>query len=454
MSGVVASISIAPFSLGSLFPPKKTVPQCSRRNLGAQNILQELIATANANTEGLPEPLKEQIREARHKLTEIRQRGNSRNIPVSFILPPSDNVLDCGLLIRRLMKLGVNPAGNDVLLQEFKWDNSYHRWTNLFDYGSESWRRDLPQESQRGRDRMTGNLLAAMCDLFFGRLYFGFESSGLGWLRLAVDTVTTDNFASDAGLDPDVFIQVCESFIRFLGDKYRHEGSEYQQNDYPTYESMTAGLKKYIRAVAEKHDLNENELGEAVVSVLRAGGQVNAKLVIRLLNVRVALDDDPVWICPRCMRSHLHKSAGVCTNCSADLNDVPDNVCSALWRNNHLAQTAAEGRAPIRIHCEELTAQTDDQLERQRHFRGMVVSLPGGEQLVRDVENIDVLSVTTTMEVGVDIGNLQAVMLANMPSMAPPGPSQQVERIDITVHCSSGFSDSLSKDACSPLGIP
>lgn len=387
------------------------------RNPEAKNMLQELIATANVNTEGLPESLKEQIREARRKLSEIRQRGSSRNIPVSFILPPFDNVLDCGLLIRRLMKLGVNPAGNDVLLQEFKWDNSYHRWPNLFDFGSESWRRDLPQESQRGRDRMTGNLLAAMCDLFFGRLYFGFESSGLGWLRLEVDTETIENFASVAGLDPDVFIQVCESFIRFLGDKYRHEGSEYQQNDYPTYESMTASLKKYIRAVAEKHDLNENDLGEAVVSALRAGGQVNAKLVIRLLKVRVALDDDPVWICPRCMRSHLHKSAGVCTNCSEDLDDVPDNVCSALWRNNHLAQTAAEGRAPIRIHCEELTAQTDDQLERQRHFRGMVVSLPGGEEIVRDVENIDVLSVTTTMEVGVDIGNLQAVMLANMPPM-------------------------------------
>ena len=388
-----------------------------RRNPEAQKILQEFIATAAVNTEGLPEPLKEQIKEAKSKLKEIRQRRHSRDIPVSFILPASDNVHDCGLLIKRLMKLGVNPAGNDVLLQEFRWDDSYHRWTNLFDYDSENWKRNLPQESQRGRDRMTRNLLSAMCDLFFGRLYFGFESSGLGWLRLAINTERAGNLASGTGLPPDVFLQVCESFIRFLGDKYRHEGSEYPQNDYPDYESMTAPLKKYIRAVAKKHGLNENNIGEAVVSALRAGGQVNAKLVIRLLNVRAALDDDPVWTCPRCKRSHLHKSAGVCTNCSADLNDVPDNVCSSLWRNNHLAQTAAEGRAPIRIHCEELTAQTDDQLERQRHFRGMVISLPGGEELVREVENIDVLSVTTTMEVGVDIGNLQAVMLANMPPM-------------------------------------
>ncbi|MCZ7666527.1 MAG: hypothetical protein M5U34_04510 [Chloroflexi bacterium] len=68
------------------------------------------------------------------------------------------------------------------------------------------------------------------------------------------------------------------------------------------------------------------------------------------------------------------------------------------------------------MHCEELTGQSnrDDARQRQRWFQDVVLE-DQGERLL--VNGIDLLSVTTTMEAGVDIGSLLGVMMSNMPPM-------------------------------------
>jgi len=392
-----------------------------RRHPHAVERLRRLVETASADEQSLPAAFREQVLEARSKIEEIRRRGQIRTVRVSRLLPPTDDISDCGTLIRRLLQTGVNPAGNDVLMKEHGWDGRYHHWSVLFDFNSLNWRQDLPQVDGviRARTRIHDSLIKTLCDLFFSRLYFSFESSGLGYTKVSLSNERLQFYANRAGLDLDLFTQTCDSFIRVLGDKYRHDSSEYRQDDFPSYNNQVAStIRRFIEAVASRTGVDAQRLGASVFDALREAGHVNAKIVTRLLDVRVSLSGDPVWTCNVCGRCHLHHSVRTCTNCLSQLQEEPDTTCGAVWRTNHLANAAAQGRVPIRIHCEELTAQTDNQLERQRHFRGMIVNLEGQDRdFIRHVDEIDVLSVTTTMEVGVDIGNLQAVLLANMPPM-------------------------------------
>ena len=70
----------------------------------------------------------------------------------------------------------------------------------------------------------------------------------------------------------------------------------------------------------------------------------------------------------------------------------------------------------FRLNCEELTGQTNksDARRRQRLFQNRCLPRPEEEPRT---DELDLLSVTTTMEAGVDIGALLAVMMANMPPM-------------------------------------
>ncbi|MFC6751723.1 helicase-related protein [Deinococcus aquaticus] len=79
---------------------------------------------------------------------------------------------------------------------------------------------------------------------------------------------------------------------------------------------------------------------------------------------------------------------------------------------DYYAYLARDFGAPYRLNTEELTGQTGsaDRPARQRHFQD--VFLPGEE---RRAQGVDLLSVTTTMEAGVDIGSLLAVAMSNMP---------------------------------------
>ncbi|TWI17208.1 DEAD/DEAH box helicase [Sphingobacterium siyangense] len=362
----------------------------------------------NANYNGTNTNKLRERQEAAVKLNEFRSLVVSARDLVDIT-----NSVNLAPLIKKFVDLGINPGGNNIALQTILLNNNdFAPWYDLIDFSSFQWAAGADQTYINALKEGSFTELASM---FFGSLFYSFESSALGYVSIDPNLEVIATQAKTLTIPKSNFLEIVNSIIRILGDKYKHNKVEDSDPfNFIQYNNLPRQVKKYVRAVANRFSRQESEIGEAVFNVLSTSGLLRGDTGIQIENlfIKIAGPIDPIWTSPRGSRPHLHFSGGICTHSVSALKTEPDRICDDVWKENYLSYNAIkQQRPPIRLHCEELTGQTDNQFERQRHFRNIILPDEGN----RRVKTIDLLSVTTTLEVGVDIGALQAVMLGNMP---------------------------------------
>jgi len=334
-------------------------------------------------------------------------------------------------LWRDFLSVGFNPGGVEIENRKLPNDRD---WTSIFTSSdgilNQEWN---PTADDEHIKEIGSKLRKNSWRAIAGRLLYDLEEQGIGYLSLHPNQIKSYPTA----FHKHVFQQVCASVVRILTEENNLDPTPFEKikdgwkKNKPTSDERQGVAKKrvynYIKSVSDIYEISYDVLLDKVVeNFINAGhkrGEDEWGIVsLRNLWVRVVEPYESPWKCSNCGRTHWHASAGICSRCCSPLDKKPvQNITSEqLVQGHYYAYESKDKGSLFRIHTEELTGQTQNQAQRQRHFREIffdneTIEDIGTRPVLKNVDAIDFLSVTTTMEVGVDIGSLQAVLQANMP---------------------------------------
>ncbi|WP_447801912.1 DEAD/DEAH box helicase [Pseudomonas serbica] len=306
-----------------------------------------------------------------------------------------------GQITAELVRLGISPykhsASNST--KERPWHQEFKKTGDLITYDNTL---SYAQTSELNKE-IVEDQYELIDDVIFANTFFALEETGLAY------TCVSKN-ETDEALD---------SWLRVFASAYRVKDNKYfDKNKVKLWQKgsdiTNDRIKKVARALYGEARYTEELTGILVKfeKLGHPGGLFN----IGKLSLKVAEPGDNFWRCYNCERVHLHRSLGICTRCAAPLGE-PSGKVEALWESNFLGRrivrSERDGVGRFRLRVEELTGQTDDFSDRLRKFKGIFVDKVS--ELEKLASEIDMLAVTTTMEVGIDIGALQTVYQANMP---------------------------------------
>ncbi len=307
-----------------------------------------------------------------------------------------------GIIYDTLLELGICPGGPSFKANNYKTGigkgEKWRPWYDCYDWRNTPIMRVFP--AQPGQDShvnfLKARLTAEVMYALFPHIARTLEGLGQGWVSYDIQ-----------GTAMDMLIQATDAVIRQLGTRRRHIASEY---NLPGADDKLAKFSLDYLSVAgiDPTDVKQQLLQSSAATGSGRGIVLVPDKLYLVPAVRVVGQEQQAgYRCRNCNAFYLHPAAQVCPECCKRLE-----AGTTLKDFDYYVYLSEESGKPFRMNCEELTGQTDrrSRVQRQRWFQDIFI-----EDEIKQVQGIDLLSVTTTMEAGVDIGSLLATMMANMP---------------------------------------
>lgn len=211
-----------------------------------------------------------------------------------------------------------------------------------------------------------------------------------------------------------------------LGEEIEdYQRESVQKNEYGRYGiKENSKLQRGISIALSVKGFDNNQIEEIkneIINEFSTMGKNNANRFIMTSKIALKFEQEHKWYkCEKCSEVSAFSLWGICPCCGNDKIRVMQNQdfeALSFWRKPVGNVILRKGQIKS-INTEEHTAQLSHKDQREETWS----TTENYEMRFQDISidkdmPIDVLSCTTTMEVGIDIGSLSAVALRNVPPM-------------------------------------